>query len=127
MNDIFHSGYSLGINFRLPDGLAINMGSSFARRLDGFNLWSSAHLKRNNLGSLLPVFTLLTEDIYKTMCHLGKSICSSFPEQHAIMKSNFKIYLRSDLAKHFVLLEKYKKEHWFTPSHVWEMLQEAKP
>jgi hypothetical protein len=80
-------------------------------------LWPENKRRNNQLGSLLVVFALLVEDMFKTMADLSKAVLSSFED---LPEATFKhqVYLRTLFARHLHRLNEYEQQQWLKPEEV---------
>jgi len=116
-DNIFHQGHSVGSVFAFDDGFAVSVDDKpWAVLTKVIDLWPADKLRTNRLGSVLVVFALLTEDMFKTMTWLGEALLKSFREPPpACFDEN--VYLRTSFARHLHLLEEYERDQWIAPEH----------
>jgi hypothetical protein len=80
------------------------------------HLWPKERM-RNKLGSLLVIFALIAEDMFKSMVWLGEAILSSFKEPPKPILEDH-VYLRTPLARHLHNLDWYERQQWIKPEQV---------
>lgn len=114
-DNVFHHGHSFGSIFTFDDGFAVGVDERPWNILVPIvNLWPDERLRNNRLGSVLVVFALLAEDMFKTMAWLGEAILASFQEPPtAIFTSH--VYLRTNFACHLHKLSDYERIQWVRP------------
>jgi len=81
------------------------------------NLWPEDKIRKNGLGSVLPVFILLAEDMYNSMTLLGEAILNSL-EILPTPCFEDKLYLRTHFARHLHRFDEYKNIQWISPESV---------
>lgn len=130
-DNIFHQGHSLSNIFAFDDGFAIKVDDKPWTSLTSVvRLWPEDKVKKNGLGSALVVYSLLAEDMFKTMAWLGEAILGSFPTPpKACFDAH--VYLRTPLVRHLHRLSEYEREQWITPEHalpeIGDRLQQPLP
>ena len=124
-DNVFHHGYSLGSILTFDDGFAICVDEEPWTTLTPIiNLWPVEKLRNKRLGSILVVFALLTEDMFKTLTWLGDAILASFREPpKACFDDN--VYLRTHFARHLHRLNEYESDQWISPMQVLSEMVEG--
>ena len=117
-DNIFHHGHSFDSIFAFDDGFAVDVNEKPWITLKPIiNLWPEEKLRNKRLGSILVVFAMLAEDMFKTMTYLGDAILASF-QKPPIICFDDNVYLRTHFARHLHRLSKYERDQWISPVQV---------
>lgn len=124
-DNIFHHGHSYNTIFHFEDGFAVPIDQKPWRHLSELvSLWPEDRVRENRLGSLLVIFAVLAEDIFKSMAWLGQAIISSFQEPpRPILEDH--VYLRTSFAPHLHNLTWYECEQWLKPEQALPEMTEV--
>lgn len=125
-DNVFHHGHSFQPIFVLANGFAVIVDQPPWDELLKLvpKLWPEKHRKNERLASILVLFTLLVEDMHKTMGWLGATILASFaPPPDTLF--DMPIFLRTPLGIHLNNLTNYQETHWFNRDHAASIIEDT--
>lgn len=116
-NNVFHHGHSPELIYLFPDGFAIGFGDRVTDRLRSLDLWPDDLLRPNGLGSLLPLFAFIVNDMLEAMRVLARVFADVFSTAPALAEG-YRNFLRTELRMHLSSLERYLQTQWIHPDEV---------
>lgn len=118
---IFHRGAHVAdIIYQLEDGFAISAESELLVKLQPLQIWSTALLRNDRLASLLPLLAFMLRDIREVADATAMAVIDALTPPDPIAHG-YAVFFRSPLTRHLRNLERYQREHWFTPEQILEL------